>query len=81
MFWRFFNDDESRGALFRRMHERWLTRALKSPSKYPRIPIRRVDEGGFDHVRSQPQARARADQWWGLALERVDSDRLDHLDP
>lgn len=86
MFRRMFSRDgfslpQFRGALFRRIHERWLTEALRSPTQYPRIPIRRVDEGGFDHVRAHPQARARADQWWDLALDRVDSGHLDQLEP
>lgn len=80
MFWRASPDDNPRASLFRRVHERWLTRALSSRKAYPRIPIRRVDHGGFDLVRSQPAARARADRWWELALERVDLGRLDHLD-
>lgn len=81
MFWRpARNEDNPRGRLFRLIHERWLTRAVKSKLPYPRIPIRRVDAGGFDEVRQRPEARARADRWWALALERVDSGRLAPLD-
>ncbi len=79
MFWRKArNDDRSR--LFRLAHERWLSRALHARIPYPRIPIRRVDEGGFDDVRERPEARARADLWWDLAFDRVDSDSLGPLD-
>lgn len=80
MFWRASPDDNPRGSIFRRIHERWLTRALQSAKVYPRIPVRRVDEGGFDEVRSRPEARAHADQWWERALERVDLGRIDHPD-
>jgi hypothetical protein len=81
MFWRSSPGDNRRASIFRRMHERWLTRALSSGRAYPRLPIRRVDQGGFDAVRREPAARARADRWWELALDRVDLGRLDHLDP
>ena len=81
MFWRVSRPGlPDPAALFRRIHERWLTRAMQSGKPYPRIPIRRVDElgrGGFDDVRTRPEARARADRWWSLALDRVDSGRLD----
>ena len=81
MFWRFGRHDlPSRGKQFRLIHERWLTRALRSPIAYPRIPVRRVDEGGFDSFRARADARARADRWWDLALERVDSVPNDRLE-
>jgi hypothetical protein len=59
-------------ALFRRVHEAWLTRAVTSGKAYPRIPVRRVDEGGFDPLLSRPGGRQLADRWWSAALGRVD---------
>jgi hypothetical protein len=75
MLWRLFGsgDRPSHAEVFRRVHERWLTRALERAIRYPRIPIRRVDDGGFEDVRRSSSARARANRWWDLALERVDS--------
>lgn len=81
MFWRSARNDENpRGRQFRLIHERWLNRALRSQIPYPRIPIRRVDEGGFDDVRLRPEARARADRWWAIAFERVDTGQLGPLE-
>jgi hypothetical protein len=59
-------------ALFRHVHEAWLTRAVSSGKPYPRIPVRRVDEGGFDPLLARPGGRQRADRWWTAALDRVD---------
>lgn len=74
MFWRsFFGGGISdHAALSRRVHEAWLDRALRSGRAYPRIPLRRVDSGGFDRLRARTGGRARAEKWWGLALERVE---------
>ena len=80
MLWR-SSEGTPRATLFRRIHERWLTRALTTRIPYPRIPIRRVDDGGFNSIRSSTRSRARADLWWTLALERVDSGHLGPLDP
>ena len=32
-------------------HARWLTRAIRSGREYPRIPCRRVADGGFESDR------------------------------
>jgi hypothetical protein len=76
MFWRglFGHRYESSAALFRRVHEAWLDRALRTGQAYPRIPLRRVDRGGFDLLRARAGGAARAETWWRLALGRVDSD-------
>lgn len=58
--------------LARAIHSEWLTRALEGRKVYPRIPTRRVDEGGFDALRARARGMARAEQWWTAALERVD---------
>ncbi len=74
MFWPFLHraDPPTRAALFRVVHERWLTRMQVDRRPAPRIPLRRVDRGGFDALRDRPAGRARAERWWTLALERVE---------
>ena len=64
-------DPAERGAVFRRTHERFLTRALSEPGEFPRIPVRRVADGGFDTLRRRPRGLTRAEQWWSAALARV----------
>lgn len=59
--------------LFRRQHSSWLTRAFRRPEgSVPRIPVRRVDEGGYSTMLNRPGGRERAAMWWTLALDRVD---------
>jgi len=72
MLWRRFNigDLDAKAAAFRRTHERWLTRALRGEARAVRIPVRRVDEGGFDALRAR--RREAADRWWRRVLLRVD---------
>ena len=62
------------GAEFRRVHERWLTRALASSRPIPRIPVRPVDAGGFDPLLARPGGRALAERWWTLALAIADGE-------
>lgn len=65
----------SLGERARRHHERWLTGALTGRiGPHPRIPTRRVSEGGFDRQMADESGRARAERWWDLALMRVESD-------
>ena len=46
-----------------------ITWALAAQDQLPRIPTRRVDEGGFTAImRHVPGARAMADRWWWRAL-------------
>lgn len=73
MQWSFFKKSEflTRAEIIRRAHERWLTRALKSGRSYPRIPVRRVDEGGFSSLMEHPAGRLMARAWWEAALEHV----------
>lgn len=53
------------GERMRREHERWLDRALSGGAgELPRIPVRRVDQGGFGALLAAPGGRERADQWW-----------------
>ena len=70
------SDDGQEGwfrALFaRRQHSRWLTRAIRAGAKVPRIPIRRVDEGGFDPLMASAEGREWARVWWEEALDSPD---------
>lgn len=54
-------------------HSRWLTRAVASPRPQPRIPTRRVADGGFDRMMRLEHGPARASKWWSLASARADS--------
>jgi len=74
MLWRPFNRDDltSKAAAFRRTHERWLSLALAGRGTMPRIPVRRVDEGGFDDLLSRPRGREIARRWWQMAFARID---------
>lgn len=54
-----------------REHNWWLNRALRRPDQFPRIPVRRVSEGGFARLMTRPTGRRIAFEWWKAALERV----------
>jgi len=57
----------------RRMHERWLTRALAvKDTSALRIPARRVDEGGYLALLASPGGRERAEQFWIDTIARAD---------
>lgn len=73
MRWSFFRKDHmiEAGRKARLLHSRWLTAAIERPMDVPRIPTRRVADGGFDTVLGRPTGRARCDKWWDLALDRV----------
>lgn len=56
---------------FKAQHSAWLTWAMISDKQYPRIPTRRADLGGFEHLRRRPGGMARAAAWWRAALAKV----------
>lgn len=74
MFWRLFGRDDlpSLGETYRLVHEAWLNRALGSELAYPRIPLRKADDGGFSGLMGRPGGRVLAEMWWTAALDRVD---------
>jgi hypothetical protein len=49
----------------------FLTWALRERPDLPRIPRRRVEEGGFTTLLRMPGARAAVGRWWDSVLERV----------
>lgn len=74
---RLFGDDDLsvRAAIMRRVHSRWLSRAMRAGYVAPRIPTRRVDEGGYEPVMASPEGRAWAAEWWDRALASPDPER------
>jgi hypothetical protein len=65
------DDPDDPGARARREHAEWLTWALRSGNKFPRIPLRRAAVGGWDWLTATPHGRGLADRWWKAALRRV----------
>lgn len=74
MRWRFWIKSEVLGAgeQMRREHSAWLTDALLSRREYPQIPMRPVDDGGFDRLMQRPHGPDRAASWWAAAFQRID---------
>lgn len=62
---------EEAGARARREHSDWLTRALQSGARWPRIPTRRVSQGGFAEFMSRQDGPRRAERWWDAAIGRA----------
>ena len=52
--------------------EAWVNWALANSDRIPRIPRRRVDEGGFSMLLKMPGARAAIGRWWSRTLDLVD---------
>ncbi len=58
----------------RRAHERWLNAAISTPgAESLRIPVRRVEHGGYATLRSTRVGRESASQWWTEAIDRADT--------
>lgn len=49
----------------------FLTWAMRSNQKLPRIPRRRVELGGFNEMLKRPMAGKIISHWWSKALDRV----------
>jgi len=68
------------GARFRAVHSSFLTKALalgRLGRRYPRIPAKRVDEGGFGYggrggCLKLPEHQKRTAAWWAAAMNRMD---------
>jgi len=54
-----------------RIHSLWLTRALRRRIRAPRIPVRKVADGGFTSLMSTHSGRRRAADWWETALDET----------
>ena len=48
---------------------KFLSWALHNPDQVPRIPRRRVDEGGFSTLLQHPGAKALVQRWWNRVFE------------
>jgi len=73
MFWLFGRQSKvlERGEAARRLHSAWLTRALADGAPLPRIPIRRVDRGGFSSLRATAYGARVTEAWWDIVLGQV----------
>ncbi len=57
----------------KRLHSAWLTRALAGDlPESPRIPARRVEQGGFGALLRTGYGRRWATDWWRRVLDRLD---------
>ncbi len=54
----------------------WLTDALRGghPTA-PRIPARKVSEGGYRHLSLTPEGRVWSEGWWHAAFTRTELSR------
>jgi hypothetical protein len=59
--------DEKAEAM-RRAHSEWLSAALRWGMKPPRIPTRKVSDGGWGSLMLTPEGRAWAEEFWQSAL-------------
>jgi hypothetical protein len=50
----------------------FLSWALAEDRELPRIPRKRVDEGGFNELLAVPGARVLVNRWWNGVLDRID---------
>lgn len=46
----------------------WVFARPERQRSLPRIPVRRVDEGGYDALLARPGARAAVGRWWERTL-------------
>ena len=71
--WNPFREVQQRIAAkrYRDEHSRWLTRAMASGQRFPRIPTAEVSRGGFSPMMSNPNGRLAAEWWWLTTLEQV----------
>jgi len=68
-------DLPTRALLMRRHTERWIARRRShGAAPVPRIPAKRVEDGGFERERRTPEGRAWAEEWWERTLEGVPLD-------
>jgi hypothetical protein len=54
------------------LHSRWLSEAMRTGRRYPRIPTRPVITGGFAPLMNRANGPDLARRWWKAALARVD---------
>ncbi len=66
----------SAAAKARLLHSRWLTRALQHGGglHVPRIPTRKLSEGGFGPIMATREGQEWAEDWWQQTLDGDDLD-------
>jgi len=69
--WPTRRNPQARAEAMRRAHSRFLSAAILSADAFPRIPVRRVDQGGFRTLMSGPRGRAAAAAWWERAFGQL----------
>ena len=65
-------DLPTRGEIARRSHSAWLTWALASEERFPRIPSQAVRDGGYDALLASSRGRRVCGRWWRRALAAVE---------
>jgi hypothetical protein len=65
-------DLPTRAEVARRAHSQWLTWALASDTRFPRIPRHAVRDGGYQAMLATPRGRAVCHRWWRRALAAVE---------
>jgi hypothetical protein len=73
MFKEFLDNLELRADAMRRFHSAWLSNAFKRGSRPPRIPTRKVEDGGWGSMMETPEGRAWAEEFWQGALDHPEA--------
>lgn len=60
------------GARYRAEHSAFLTFALRTTRRIPRIPRKRADQGGYSGLLKLDTGERHAAQWWSLAMMKLD---------
>lgn len=66
-------DLPAKAQAMRLLHSVWLTKAIRHGARPPRIPVRRVSEGGWSTLIETPEGRAWADEFWQSTLDHPDA--------
>lgn len=65
---------DAKAEAMRALHSRWLSRAVKHGSRPPRIPVRKVSDGGWGSMMATPEGRAWAEEFWQGAFGHPDAE-------
>lgn len=57
----------------RLLHSVWLTKAMQHGQRPPRIPTRKVEDGGWGSMMETAEGRAWAEEFWQSALEHPEA--------
>jgi hypothetical protein len=73
VFRQLITDLEARAESMRRFHSAWLSAAFKRGARPPRIPTRKVSDGGWGSMMETPEGRAWAEEFWQGALDHPEA--------